>query len=73
MIMTLVKFWVRRFAIVFVISCAALVTLEWLQHSDEASYLSAGMWAGAAASVAASIATFWAYKHGCAIRDGRKA
>ena len=65
--MVLFKFWVLRFAIVFVIACAALAVLEWLQHSRNPSYLSAVVWAGAAALVAASIATFWAYKHGCAI------
>jgi len=67
MSMVLFKFGVRRFAIVFVVACAALAVLEWLRHGDNPSYLSAVVWAGVAALVAASIATFWAYKHGCAI------
>ena len=67
MTMVLFKFWARRFAIVFVIACAALAVLEWLRHGGNPSYLGAVVWAGAAALVAASIATFWAHKHGCAI------
>jgi hypothetical protein len=67
MTIVLVKFWLRRFAIVFAIACAALALLERLQHGDNPSYLSAVGWAGAAGLVAASIATYWAYKHSCAI------
>ena len=65
--MVLFRFWIRRFAVVFVIACTALAVLELLRHGDNPSYLSAIVWAGATAVVAASIATFWAYKHGCAI------
>jgi drug/metabolite transporter (DMT)-like permease len=65
--MVLLRFWLRRFTIVFAIACTALALLEWLRHGDNPSYLSALGWAGAAGLVAASIATYWAYKHGCAI------
>ena len=67
MTIVLFKFWLRRFTIVSAIACASLVLLEWLRHRDNPSYLSAVVWAGAAALMAASIATYWAYKHGCAI------
>jgi len=67
MTMVLFKFGVQRFSIVFVIACAALAGMEWLRHGDDPSYLNAVIWAVAASLVAASIATFWAYKHGCAI------
>jgi hypothetical protein len=65
--MVLLRFWLRRFTIVFAIAYTALALLEWLRRGDNPSYLSALGWAGAAGLVAASIATYWAYKHGCAI------
>jgi len=63
----LLRFWARRFAIVFMVAGAALVAAEWLKHGGDPSYLGAVAWAGGAALVAASIATFWAWRHGCAI------
>lgn len=67
MSMILFTFWLRRFTIVFAIACTALALLEWLRYGNNPSYLSALGWAGATGLVAASIATYWAYKHGCAV------
>ena len=66
--MALFRFWLRRFTMVFAVACATLLLLEWLRHGDDASYLGAVAWAGAAGLLAASIATYWAYKLGCAIQ-----
>ena len=66
----LFRFWLRRFTLVFALACATLVLLEWLRHGDNPSYLGAVAWAGAAGLPAASIATYWAYKHGCAVQRG---
>jgi len=63
----LFTFWLRRFSLVFAISGVALAGLEWLMHADNPSYLSAVGWAAVAGLVAASVATYWAHKHGCGI------
>jgi drug/metabolite transporter (DMT)-like permease len=63
----LFNFWLRRFSLVFAIAGVALALLERLMHGDNPSYFSAIGWAAAAGFVAASVATYWARKHGCEI------
>ena len=68
--MVLFRFWLRRFTLVFALASVALVLVEWLRHADSSSYLDAVAWAAAAALLAASIATYWAYKRGCSVQRG---
>ena len=64
----LFNFWLRRFLRVFAIGAIALTLVERLTHADNPSYLSAAGWAAIAAFVAASVATYWARKHGCGVQ-----
>lgn len=63
----LFRFWLRRFSLVFAISGVALSLVERLAHEDDSNFLSPIAWAAAAGFVAASVATYWARKHGCAL------
>ena len=62
----LVGFWVKRFALVFVVAGLGLAAVEILQHGAGGfSYASIIGWSAAAALFASSLATYWAYKVQC--------
>lgn len=62
----LVKFWLLRFAQVFVGAGAALGLLEFLQRGAAGfSWPSVLGWAALAALLAASVAAHWAWKRQC--------
>lgn len=63
----LARFWLRRFVLVFAIVGVALTLLERFMSEGAPSYLEAIGWAALAGLVAASIATYWARRHGCAV------
>lgn len=66
MVKILVKFWLLRFAQVFVLAGASLGLVEWLRRGTApfggASVLG---WAALAALLAASISAHWAWKRRC--------
>jgi len=63
---TLVRFWLRRFALVFIVACASLYLVEVIQHGQHwFGYVSVLGWSAATASFASSLATYWAYKIQC--------
>ncbi|MPZ21743.1 MAG: hypothetical protein GEV06_28225 [Luteitalea sp.] len=64
---TLLLFWLRRFAIIFVSAGLGLGLVERAQQGSAASYASVVAWSALAAGVAASLATYWAYKRSCAL------
>jgi uncharacterized membrane protein len=63
----LALFWLRRFTIVFVVAALGLSLVERLQQGETASYASALGWSALAGVIAASLATYWAYKRSCAL------
>lgn len=69
----LVRFWVRRFALVFALACVGLSAVELLQQSiQNFSYRSVLGWSSLTALVAASVSAYWAYKRQCRLvfKDG---
>jgi hypothetical protein len=64
----LVRFWLKRFALVFVLACLGLGMMELIQHGDGSfSYRSVLGWSAGAALLAASLATYWAYRVQCRV------
>ena len=62
----LVRFWLRRFALVFVLACVGLGAVEIIQQGVPGiSYSSVFGWSAAAALFASSLATYWAYTRQC--------
>jgi len=68
--MTLVRHWLRKFALVFVLVGAGLVALYAVRDGIAGiAYAEAALWAVLAATLSASINTWWAWKHGCRVRS----
>jgi hypothetical protein len=65
--MLLVRHWWRKFVLVFVPVGAGLVVLYAIRGGID--YVEAALWAALAATLSASINTWWAWKHGCRIRN----
>lgn len=64
----LTRFWLKRFALVFIVACLVLGAVEWLQDTGAGfSYRSVLGWSAATALVAASLATYWGYKKHCRV------
>jgi len=64
----LIGFWLKRFALVFVLAGLGLAAVEALQHGlGNFSYASVAGWSAAAALLAASFATYWAYRVQCRV------
>ena len=62
----LVRFWLLRFAQIFLGAAVLLGVIEWLQHRNAAfAYASVAAWAGLSALAAASVSAWWAYKRQC--------
>ena len=62
----LVKFWLLRFAQVFILACAVLGVIEWMQRgSVEFDYASVLGWAALTALSTATVSAHWAYKRQC--------
>jgi hypothetical protein len=66
MLKALAQFWIRRFVLVFVLAFSGLVGLRLLRGDPVTGVLwFSAIWAGATAFVAASIATYSAYRIRC--------
>ncbi len=66
MLKILVKFWLLRFAQVFVLAGAALGLVEWLQRGTAGfGWGSVLGWAALAALLTASVSAHWAWKRQC--------
>ena len=63
----LARFWVSRFALVFLLLGAALAAVEFIGRGADASYWSVGVWSGIAAGIAASVSTYWSWRRTCAL------
>lgn len=63
------RFWLRRFALVF--ACFALLLSLARAITGRAPDLETLLASILAAVVAASVATWWAWKHGCALKSSR--
>lgn len=65
----LVNLWLRRFARMLLVMGTALVAVQVLRRGfADADYLDALLWSAIAAALAASINTWWAWRHGCGLR-----
>lgn len=64
----LVRFWLKRFALVFVLACLGLGLVEFIQHGSGAfAYGSVVCWSASAALLTASLTTYWAYRVQCRV------
>lgn len=64
----LVGFWIKRFALVFVLAGLGLAAAEALKHGAGGfSYASVIGWSASAALLTASLATYWAYRVQCKV------
>lgn len=70
MVDMLSRFWLRRFAMVFLIAAPLLAAFEVMKQGVRGMALDSVVgWSAIAALVASSIATYWAYKRACRIPD----
>lgn len=64
----LVRFWLKRFALVFVLACLGLGLVEFVQHgATHFSYGSVGGWSAGTALLVASLTSYWAYRVQCRV------
>lgn len=64
----LVRFWLKRFALVFVLACLGLGLVEFIQHGPgRFAYGSVAAWSAGTALFTASLATYWAYRVQCRV------
>ena len=62
----LVRYWIRRFAVVFAGVAAGLLVLQVLRNGPGAIDIAdAAFWAAGTALLVASLNTWWAWRHGC--------
>ena len=65
----LVFYWIKRFALIFVIVGAALLALQVLREGIAAIDLAGvALWSAAPAALSASINTWWVRNRGCRLR-----
>ncbi|NUO72263.1 MAG: hypothetical protein HOQ10_06060 [Frateuria sp.] len=64
----LIRFWLKRFALVFVLACLGLGLVEFVQHgTGRFSVGSVVGWSAGAALLASSLSTYWAYRVQCRV------